>query len=707
MTKISLKRRTALAAALLAGVFGIPSAQAAPVVSFITPTNAAVLSIPVVISLNAAASESGGTVTNVAFYHGTNKLANVSAAPYNYIWRSVPVGSYALTAVATDAGGMATTSSVVNITVTLCGIKTIFVIPLENHDWVQACPTCSPDQISNNPAALYVNSLVKPGNSNAAQVSFATKYYSVSDGNGGEHPSEPNYVWSEAGTDFGIRTDNDPSAASGNLFTAMHLSGQLTAAGYVWKSYQEDLQYTTSATVSVNSTLTGGATNIYNGSTEIAYAVKHNPMEFFTDTTNKNVYPLTTFWTDLTNNAVGRYNWITPNLFNEMHSGLTSYTYHGVQYTGDQAAVAEGDNCLSIIVPKIMASTAYQDHGVIIIWTDETESTDTTTTTLPYFIISPLAKGNAYASTVVYCHASDLKMMDEIFGLAYQTNVIPPSEVDAQGTGLNYVNGSSAVINDLSDFFQTPCGPPAITRSFTNLTLNAGTNCSAAMIDVTGANYILASESCSSSALTITQTPAAQTPLAAGTSNQVVIAVADGAGNTALSTNWIVVADVTPPVIVSQPASLTNDAGTSASFSVGATACTPLYYQWYLGTNLLAGQTNSTLSITSVGPANVGYYSVVVTSGGGSTNSSVAALTVIYQSPNIVGGQLMLGPGGFQLTFSGPPGQTYKVLASGDLSLPTPAWRIAGTGTFGSGNVIFTDSSATNYSSQFYIIQSP
>ena len=30
-----------------------------------------------------------------------------------------------------------------------------------------------------------------------------------------------------------------------------------------------------------------------------------------------------------------------------------------------------------------MASAAYQDHGVIIIWTDETESTDDTNTTLP------------------------------------------------------------------------------------------------------------------------------------------------------------------------------------------------------------------------------------------------------------------------------------------------------------------------------------
>src|SRR5208282_1544329 len=140
----------------------------------------------------------------------------------------------------------------------------------------------------------------------------------------------------------------------------------------------------------------------------------------------------------------------------EWHSALSgTYTYHGIAFTGDQSAIASGDNCLSIIIPKIMASQAYKDHGVIIIWTDETESTDDTNTTLPYVIISPLAKGNAYASTLPYSHASDMKTMDEIFGLAYQTNAIPATYYDAQNDGLyDYVDGHSATIYDLGDFFQ-------------------------------------------------------------------------------------------------------------------------------------------------------------------------------------------------------------------------------------------------------------
>jgi phosphatidylinositol-3-phosphatase len=428
-----------------------------PSVTLTNPVNNAVLDVATGLVISATASSSSGTITNVAFYQNTFLLGNVTTAPYTFDWTNALTGDYTLTAVAKDNSGFATTSSVVNVIATnsieiatIRQIKTVFVIPLENHDLVQASPDSSPEQLLGNPACPYFNSLITPGNSNAVYTSYATHYLSCAIN--GEHPSEPNYLWSEAGTDFGIRTDDDPSTSVGNVFSnVFHLSGQLTTAGIAWRSYQEDLQYSSSELVSASGST--GSVNPYNGTTEYSYAVKHNPMAFYTDTQNKNVYPMTNFWSDLTNNNIGRYNWITPDQYNEMHSSLPSgYTYNGVAYSGDQAAIAEGDNALSIIVPKIMASQAYKDHGVIIIWTDETESTDDTNTTLPYVIISSMAKGNAYASTLPYSHSSDLKTMDELFGLAYQTNTIP-GYLDAQNTGTNYVNGQSAAIYDLSDFF--------------------------------------------------------------------------------------------------------------------------------------------------------------------------------------------------------------------------------------------------------------
>src|SRR5581483_9075762 len=104
----------------------------------------------------------------------------------------------------------------------------------------------NPTQILNNPAAPYLNSLMTAGNPNAAQSSYATQYFN--DGTG-VHPSEPNYVWAEAGTDFGFHSDADPTVANGNIYSAPTLTSQMDAKGISWKNYQEDLQYTSSPQV--------------------------------------------------------------------------------------------------------------------------------------------------------------------------------------------------------------------------------------------------------------------------------------------------------------------------------------------------------------------------------------------------------------------------------------------------------------------------
>jgi hypothetical protein len=174
--------------------------------------------------------------------------------------------------------------------------------------------------------------------------------------------------------------------------------------------------------------------------------------------------------------------------------------------------------------------------------------------------------------------------------------------------------------------------PPTILWSFTNLILAANTNCSATMPDVTGTNFIIATDS--SGTLAISQTPTNHFILSLG-SNWVVIAVADASGNLAFSTNTIVVQDQTPPVIFSQPQSQTNVIGATANFSIGASACTPLALQWYFNTNALNVQTNTTLTLSNLDLSRAGNYSVIATAAGGSTTSSVAVLTVDLISPSI------------------------------------------------------------------------
>jgi len=81
--------------------------------------------------------------------------------------------------------------------------------------------------------------------------------------------------------------------------------------------------------------------------------------------------------------------------------------------------------------------------------------------------------------------------------------------------------------------------PPVILWSFTNLVLAAGTNATVPMPDVTGTNYILATDV--SGAPVITQNPVFKFALPLGT-NAVLLTVADASGNTAYATNRIIVA---------------------------------------------------------------------------------------------------------------------------------------------------------------------
>src|SRR5215475_157553 len=118
-------------------------------------------------------------------------------------------------------------------------IQTVFVIAMENHNWTQPSSQTSPGQIFGNPAAPFINSLVTPGNPNAAQASYASNYLNSGVG---VHPSEPNYIWAEAGSNLGVFNDNDPYGTGGtNQTTNQSLSNYLTGSAKSWRSYQEDI----------------------------------------------------------------------------------------------------------------------------------------------------------------------------------------------------------------------------------------------------------------------------------------------------------------------------------------------------------------------------------------------------------------------------------------------------------------------------------
>ncbi|HTM04592.1 MAG TPA: alkaline phosphatase family protein [Vicinamibacterales bacterium] len=348
-------------------------------------------------------------------------------------------------------------------------VKTVFVIAMENHNWTQPATQTSPLPVFQNAYAPFLNSLVDGTSGITDQVAYASHYINAGVG---VHPSEPSYIWAEAGTNFNVFNDNQPykSDCSPDSVqpTDQHLSSFLMKAGRTWRSYQEDTDVDPATNLplprsawtvplfNLSGTFANGL-NSYDYSNQYNYAAKHNPMVFFTDTAGGcntttmnpmrlNYAPLQQLTLDLQNDTVADYNWITPNQFNDMHTTLSNGYGgpSGAPAKDDHGRIAQGDNFLARIVPLMMASDAYRNHGMIVLWWDESEGGDDPSRTLPFLVISkdvkPGQNGLPYGSQVELSHSSTLRTMQEIF------------HVDPSG-GYPWL-GAAATADDLSDLFR-------------------------------------------------------------------------------------------------------------------------------------------------------------------------------------------------------------------------------------------------------------
>ncbi len=92
-------------------------ANQAPSVTLVSPASGSSAIAPAAFTLTANASDADGTITKVEFYNGTILLGSATSAPYSFSWSNVAVGSYSLTAKATDDRGAQTTTSAATVTV--------------------------------------------------------------------------------------------------------------------------------------------------------------------------------------------------------------------------------------------------------------------------------------------------------------------------------------------------------------------------------------------------------------------------------------------------------------------------------------------------------------------------------------------------------------------------------------------------------------
>jgi len=101
----------AFASAVFAGKNQAPSA------TLTSPANGASYLAPAEIPLAASASDKDGTVVRVDFYSGTTLIGTATTPPYTATWSNVPVGTYSVTAKATDNNGAVGTSAAATVTV--------------------------------------------------------------------------------------------------------------------------------------------------------------------------------------------------------------------------------------------------------------------------------------------------------------------------------------------------------------------------------------------------------------------------------------------------------------------------------------------------------------------------------------------------------------------------------------------------------------
>lgn len=256
-------------------------------------------------------------------------------------------------------------------TAKLSAIRTVFIILEENHNWSDIAPSNAP----------YTHQVLVPMGAHTEQ------YYNPP----GMHPSAPNYIWLEAGSNLGIVDNSDPSI--NHRSTTDHLASYLNRAGISWKAYPEDIDGTNCPLANVRK-----------------YAVRHNPFVYFDDITDRNnpfaaecithIRPFSELEGDLENNTVARYNFIVPNLNNDMHDGT----------------IATADAWLSREVPKILASRAYRDAGALFITWDEGEG-EGGDGPIGMIVLSPFVKQD-YSNSTYYTHSSTIKTFQEIFGVA-------------------------------------------------------------------------------------------------------------------------------------------------------------------------------------------------------------------------------------------------------------------------------------------------
>ena len=270
-----------------------------------------------------------------------------------------------------------TPSPTASPSVNLPNFSHVYVIVLENTEF---------SGIVGSSSAPYINSLI-------AQYGLSTNSFAVA------HPSEPNYIAMTSGGTQGISDDGVYNLAVNNVFD------QVDASGRTWAAYQQ-----------------GYPGNCFTGTSALplidgpgkagGYVRKHNPAISYSSisgnpTSCANITNLANF-----NPAAANFEFITPNLVNDMHDGT----------------VADGDNFLKAFLPQITGSAAFANSVVFVTFDEGTTNINGGGRIATIAITPNMTPG--YKATGAYTHYSLLRTIEQAWGLPYLGNAASAAPMD-------------------------------------------------------------------------------------------------------------------------------------------------------------------------------------------------------------------------------------------------------------------------------------
>jgi phosphatidylinositol-3-phosphatase len=338
-------------------------------------------------------------------------------------------------------------------------IKHVWVVVLENE-------SASTTFAANSPAPFLARTLTASG-------AFVPNYFGIG------HASLDNYIAMISGQapnpmtqgDCQQYTDVFPGAVGsdgqvvglGCVYAASvkTIADQLSAKGLSWKGYMQDMgndpsrEPATCAHPTLNS-----SDGTQTATAKDSYAARHDPFVYFhsiidSPQCGQRVVPLTALQGDLASEATTpAFSFITPSLCEDGHDAPCA--------DGRPGGLASANTFLSTWMPRITASPAFNDGGLVIVTFDESDMSDTASccgeaagpsSPMPGItgpgggkvgavLLSPYIRPGT-ASTRSYNHYSLLRSLEDFFGVGK----------------LGMANGSG-VTSFGADIFTQPGGPP-------------------------------------------------------------------------------------------------------------------------------------------------------------------------------------------------------------------------------------------------------